>query len=309
MDYLPNFIRRLRLLCLLILPISFVGCVESDLLYLLNADGSGKVTAREKIPTAEYGIKGKEALEQVAIGTLAEFVLLSKGVDAWESMHYQITPEGDLIVEATALFPDLSKLKLFSTATSPTLTEGLKFNRGGEGKPASIELRSPIAATNDQDKSEEEADAAAMEKEIAKSRKNWEQNKEAIRKSIGTQRAKITLHLPGTIMSSSNFEKDSSNQVSLEVTSGGMIDILEKVITDDELAKEVVKTGAKLMANSGPPPIKEDTFNKLAFGEAAPINVRFDPKRRVFDYRKSVAGAKANPSELVKRVITESKRK
>ena len=81
-----------------------------------------------------------------------------------------------------------------------------------------------------------------------------------------------------------------------------MIDTLEKVINSDELATEVLKTGAKIMANEGAPPIKPTTFNRLSFGEAKPIRLEFKPGAKIFDYGAAVDEAKANPSELLERV-------
>ncbi len=295
--------KRTALLALAVLPFLFTSCEESDLLYILNPDGSGRVTNRERILASELDIYGREALEGLAISTLAQFVLRSKGVDAWEKVSYTLAENGDVIVEATALFPDLGKLELATTASTPPLTTGLKFDRGGEGRPASIQLRSPISSMPQQEKSESRPpDEETVAKEIAKTRGNWEQAEENIRPSFGDKRSKVTFHIGGEISSSSNFKKDAKNQVSLEITAPQMIDSLEKVILDDQLAKEVLETGAKIMANDGAPPIKPDTFNRLSFGEAKPIRVEFKPGGIIFDYPSAVEAAKANPSELLGQV-------
>lgn len=295
--------RRLTLAGLAILPLLFASCEESDLLYIINPDGSGRVTNREKILTSQYEITGKDALEQVAVSTLAEFLLRSKGVDAWEKVSYTLTDSGDVVVEATALFPNLAKLELATTASTLPLAAGLKFDPGAEGRPASIQLRSPILSMPKQAKSEgPPPDEETVAKELAKTRKNWEQAEENIRPSFGSKRSKVTFHLPGDISSLSNFKKDAKNQVSLEVTAPKMIDTLEKVITDDQIANEVLKTGAKILANDGAPPVNPNTFNKLSFGEAKPIRVEFAADSIIFDYAGAVEAAKANPSDLLGRV-------
>jgi len=295
--------KRTALLALAVLPFLFTSCEESDLLYILNPDGSGRVTNRERILASQLDIYGKEALQGLAISTLAQFVLRSKGVDAWEKVSYTLAENGDVIVEATALFPDLGKLELATTASTPPLATGLKFDRGGEGRPASIQLRSPISSMPQQEKSEgPPPDAETVAKEIEKTRGNWEQAEENIRPSFGNKRSKVTFHIGGEISSFSNFKKDAKNQVSLEITAPQMIDSLEKVILDDQLAREVLETGGKIMANDGAPPIKPDTFNRLSFGEAKPIRVEFKPGGAIFDYPGAVEAAKANPSELLGQV-------
>jgi hypothetical protein len=282
------------------IPLLFASCEESDLLFILNPDGSGKVTNKEKILASQFGIVGNEALTQEAMTTLADFMLLSKGVDVWENVAYSITGSGDIIVEATALFPDISKLELASTAASPSLVSGLKFDKGDKDRPASIQLRSPILTMPQQGKPEApDPDEAKIASELKKTRSNWEQGEQNIRASFGKKRSKVTFHLPGEIVSSSNFKREAKNQVALQVSAPQMIDSLEKVIASDELAREILKTGAKIMANEGAPPIKPMTFNQLSFGEAKPIRVEFKADTTVFDYGSAVDKAKANPGALL----------
>lgn len=297
---LPIRIRCAALIGSALLTLLFASCEESDLLYVLNPDGSGRVTNREKILTSQFEITGSAALEEVALSTLAEFLLRSKGVDAWEKASYTLTESGDIIVEATALFPDLAKLELATTASTPPLAAGLRFDPGAEGRPASIQLRSPILSLPQQKKPEgPPPDVEAIASELAKTRNNWEQAEQNIRPSFGNKRSKVTFHLPGEISSSNNFKNEAKNQVSIEVTAPKMIDTLEKVIADDQLANEVLKTGAKIMANEGAPPVKPDTFNRLSFGEAKPIRVEYQPGGIIFDYQGAVEAAKANPSQLL----------
>jgi hypothetical protein len=215
-------------------------------------------------------------------------------------MDYSITADGDIIVEATALFPDLAKLELATTATTPNLTKGLKFDRGDKDRPASIELPSPITKMPQQEKPEDpKPDESKIAAELEKTRNNWEQSEENIRASFGKKRSRVTFHLPGVIASSSNFKREAKNQVALEINAPQMIDTLEKVIASDKLANDVLKTGAKIMANEGAPPIESDTFNQLAFGEAKPVRVEYDPGSVIFDYATAVDDAKANPSPLL----------
>ena len=81
-----------------------------------------------------------------------------------------------------------------------------------------------------------------------------------------------------------------------------MLDTLSEVIADDQIANEILKTGAKIMDNHGAPPIKPEIFNQLSFGEAKPIRVEFQSGEPVFNYHGAVSAAKAKPSELFKQV-------
>lgn len=285
------------------LPLLFASCEESEILFILNPDGSGRVTTEERILTSNLGIEGKQALQQAALGALAEIVQNSKGIDVWEKVAYQLTESGDVVVEATGLFPDLAKIELASTAESGTLATGLKFDRGDKGKkPAVIELRSPIAATPQQTPPKDPPAPGSVSAELKKTRETWGQAEKNIRLEFDKKQAKVTFHLPGKISSQSNFVEDAKNQVSLTVTAKNMLDTLSEVIADDQIAKEILKSGAKIMDNHGAPPIRPDTFNQLSFGEAKPIRVEFQSGEPVFNYHGAVSAAKAKPSELLKQV-------
>ena len=64
--------RRSLVLCLALLPFLFASCEESELFYILNPDGSGRVTNKEKILTSKYGIEGREAIAAWWEGGLVE---------------------------------------------------------------------------------------------------------------------------------------------------------------------------------------------------------------------------------------------
>lgn len=282
----------------------FASCEQSDHLFILNPDGSGRVTAKEQIRISHLDIKGKDALAKLGIPTLAEFVLNSKGIDVWEQVSYKLTKSGALEIQLTGLFADIAKVDLpGSAAPNRHLAAGVKFEKGDATRPASIELQSPISGVPQLKKTDDPLTPGEIDAELTKTREVWGESEKNFRFEMRGKRAKVTFHLPGAITSQSNFKKDARNQVSLEITSGMMIDTLTKLIADDDIAKGILKGGTKILANEAFPPINAQTFNQLSFGEAKPIRVEFAPAGAVFDYNAAVEKAKANPSEMVKKVV------
>ncbi|MFT5108792.1 MAG: hypothetical protein ACI8XO_001520 [Verrucomicrobiales bacterium] len=299
----PSCSQILRLGATLLLAVLATSCEDSEHFFLLNPDGSGRVTAKEKILASNFGIRDQVTLTEAAVGTLAELVARSEGIDAWEKVTYTTTKSGDFIVEATGLFPDVSKLKLATTAMAPTLADGLKFEKGSKDSPATLELLSPIVGAGPHKiPADAKTDDQSIAAELEKTRNMWLGAEKDIRPEYGKKSAKITFHLSGEIKSHSNFTKEAKNQVTLEVTAPKVLDTLEKVIEDDDLATEILKTGAEILSPNGAPPIKPETFNKLTFGEAKPIRIEFTPGPMLFDYGSAVDNAKANQSALLKQV-------
>ena len=294
--------KKFAALALLPLALLFSSCEESKLFVLLNSDGSGRINITEKVLTSHQGIQNQQVLQAIAISTLGKFVEESEGVDAWEQLSFNFTPQGDIVVSATALFPDLAKLDLATTAENQTLLKGLKFDPGdaAEKRPASIELLSPVKLVPQQKLPGGEPPAeSVIAEELSKTRDVWAEQEVNFRSEYGRKKSRVTFHLPGEISGSSNFIKEAKNQVYLEVRAQKMIDSLDRMIGDDEVAKAILETGGKIMDNDGAPPVKPNTFNELSFGEDKPIRVEFSGRTKFFDYDSAVIAARENPGELM----------
>ena len=136
--------QKFHRLLLLLFPLFFASCEDSEIFILLNPDGSGRITTTERRLTSEIpGLQDRAVLQEVSIRTLAEIVIGTSGIDEWESVPYTITHTGDIKLELTGFFSNINDLQLETTGATSTLINGLKFDQGDATRPASVNPKRP----------------------------------------------------------------------------------------------------------------------------------------------------------------------
>src|SRR3954447_13745848 len=120
------------LVCLLL-----TGCIQSEQIFTLNPDGSGKVAITLVAPfnpfEAALGGGGppggkKPSLADKKRAFVDKLLSTAKGVDAWKDVSAEYTPEGLLKFQGTAYFKDMRQLK-----TDPGSGAPAKLERGPDG--------------------------------------------------------------------------------------------------------------------------------------------------------------------------------
>lgn len=99
---LTDFRGKASLLALALVVALTSGCFEVEDAWVLNPDGSGKVTR-----TLTLDPRGKPAKDWANLG-----IKRAKGVDAWADFKSTSTSDGRLRIQATAYFRDLNALDL-----------------------------------------------------------------------------------------------------------------------------------------------------------------------------------------------------
>ena len=142
-----------RLCVALAAAFALVSCFETEQDFILNPDGSGKVVHESKFHPFDFNIAigghnpGEEEKMRQAVANIIE---KSKGVDAWDDVHFERLDDGRILFRGTAWFPDLSKLKIenqmmleFDWTRDPSGNGGLSLSFGNDGGDDEAEKNAP----------------------------------------------------------------------------------------------------------------------------------------------------------------------
>jgi len=262
----------------------------------LNPDMSGKTVAEEKIGVDLAQVivdtKGSDAKSlysnpfggtgdttsmtpnEVAMA-YASKMLSAKGIDAWKDVEYGLTAGGDTVYfKGTAYFKDLTKLgvsMLDSMIQVSKTADGditLSFKTGNDHKSDS--LSAAMSALGGKSMFKGGVWTAMMHCYMAAMMRGFE--------------VSSTYHLPGKIISSSNFIRKDESTVAISITGDQIIKLMDAPKGGNNNMALMQLMGASSNPNS---------YNSFLFGQDKPVEVTYKPDTKPqFDYDKEVAEAK-----------------
>ena len=283
-----------KILFVVLLLLSAIGCFESKEDYVLNADGSGKVTIvgsfETTIPGMPVSTDPKETIKQVK-----ELLEKSKGVDAWSNVSYDRTKEGRVSFQGTAYFPDISKLDL------ETFGKDAKLNKEGNKLVLLIEEKEDGEPAPPPTKPSPEE----VKTQIEQAKKQWQTMKTMMGPMLEKIKQDLTYKLPGPVESSTNLKKIDASTVNIQVDGAKFMAAMDAMMTDEAWLKKQAEAGAFAQGGSGPP--MGDEVNERIFGEKGPVKaVVTGPGQPQFDYKSEVAAAKAEYAKLMDKLTKET---
>ncbi len=273
------------------------GCVEEKKEYTINPDGSGKVDCDIVFAPFNLNFGGEEASPQSQIKTEVEKILAeSTGVDAWQKVSFELTDEGKIHFVGTAYFADINKLDI--RAGGFTNKQDMFFSRDGSGR-ITIEIKndSDSEDSGGQDKEAEKLTEAEVSQKVKEMRLQYNKSKPMMIGILGTLKSEKVFHLPGRIEEVSNFTKVDDSTVQLTLEGMKMLAAMEKIMSDDKLLAEQIRTGKNPMQSGAG---DELLGNEMLYGQRAPVRVVAGGGKELFDYKTEVAAAKANYKAMLK---------
>ncbi len=283
-----------KVLFLILVLLSAIGCFESKEDYVLNPDGSGKVTIVGSFETTMPGMTPvsdpKEGIRHVK-----ELLEKSKGVDAWSGVSYDRTKEGRVSFKGTAYFPDISKLDL------ETFGKDASLKKEGNKLILLIEEEEETEAIAAKKLSAEE-----MKTQVEQAKKQWQTMKTMTGPMLKEIKQDLTYKLPGAVESSTNMKKIDANTVNVLVDGAKLMAAMDAMMTDEAWLKKQAEAGAFASGESGPP-MDEEELNARIFGEKGPVKaVITGPLQPQFDYKSEVAAAKTEYTKLLEKLAKET---
>jgi hypothetical protein len=284
-----------KILFVILVLLSAIGCFESKEDYVLNPDGSGKVTIVGSFETTMPGMPPvtdpKEGMRHVK-----ELLEKSKGVDAWSGVSYDRTKEGRVSFKGTAYFPDISKLDLETF-----------------GKEASLKKEgNKLVLLIEEEEEETEATPATkpsaeeMKTQVEQAKKQWQTMKTMMGPMLEKIKQDLTYKLPGAVESSTNMKKIDASTVNILVDGAKLMAAMDAMMTDEVWLKKQAEAGAFASGESGPP-MDDEELNARIFCEKGPVKaVITGPLQPQFDYKSEVAAAKTEYTKLMEKLAKET---
>ncbi len=245
--------RRMLLSCACVLLLASAGCMWSKQEYFINPDGSGKVRVESRFPILQ---KGREP-ESVVAATVRRVMMESRGIVAWSGVSCKV--ENDKVIfRGVAYFPDITKVRMGRGArwqvdwTKKNAHMILRLVPGGNGPPVCV---LPDAIT---------------EETVKKKREELLRKRGLFSGAYSTLDVNVTLHLPGEVVSLSNFEKVAADTVRLHVDGKRLLEAWDRLIKDDGWLKRYLtchRLGEVWI------PLDDGALRKAVFGSEGPFEV------------------------------------
>ncbi len=263
-----------------------LGCYETKLDYVVNPDGSGKVTVEVRSSSV------MDMNQSAAAGSsLAKEVLKNaSGIDTWKDIEFKKTDDGKNYFKGIAYFPDINKARFKNIS----MMDSLVFYKDAQNNLI-LEINSE---NKSEAKSEKKSDIPKedLEKTINEQKAQFQQMRPMLSAFLGTMKTEMTFQLPGKLEKSTNFKKDKNGNVSLKFEGEKFIGVLDKLMADEAWWRQQALAGSDIKKN--PPSGLE--INEQLFGEKGPVKAQFKGKfKDLFDYNQEMTAAKAGYDAMI----------
>ncbi|MSR52284.1 MAG: hypothetical protein EXS09_03215 [Gemmataceae bacterium] len=285
--------RRLRILAIALLSCFVCGCVEGELVYTLNPDGSGKVemdlTSAPKVLSLELN---KDDPDEMARKMLVNELTGpgSRGLSGWSNVRGEFTKDGRFRFRATAYFKRLEDVK-------GDMFDKLRLIRGADG---SLTLLPDKREQRPGTKKEPPPNFAKMTdaewaRFLLRQRITGQAMKPLFTSFMADVKVKATFRMPGEVTAIKGFKPLGKDGAMFELDGNAVIKEFNRRLshTDAELRKQYLE-------GKGPDFDEESGMESLLFGTPVSVTVA-KPGAPVFDYAKAVAAAVAGNAELRKK--------
>jgi hypothetical protein len=272
-----------------------VSCFETKQEFVLNPDGSGKVIHECRFQEFNMNLNlggggGAQTDDEASLKrAVAEIMQKSKGVDAWDDVHFERLDDGRILFRATAWFSDLSKLEIENQ-----MMMSFRWQRGPSGVG---ELAMAMKNDNDGENAAAQENAPPADEDgrrrwLAGERGKFQQARPMMASILGGMKHEAIFRLPGEAEESGLFEVADDGSLSIAFEGGKFLAAMDEMMADDAWLLE------HGFESDGPPEI-DGELAKMLFGRpGVPYASRGGLDEAMFDYQAELAAARANEEAL-----------
>ncbi len=279
------------------------GCFDTKDDVTLNPDGSGKVVHECTFQAVNLNMgNDNEDPGKALTNAVREVLEKSRGVEAWRNVTFKTLDDGRLYFRGTAYFKNLSKLAIENQTMLDldwTKTAGgnalltLRTNKSDTEASEGIHIHRMKQKSPPKNMS-----PAELDKRIKQQRIQYQQGKPMVAGILGTMKHAVVLHLPGKVVSHSNFTNDANGNLAITFSGAKMLEVMDKLVNDDAWCRTHNGTGFDDMQEK---PVMDEEMNQFIFGEKAPVQAVITAGTKpLFDYVAEVAAAKKEYEALKK---------
>jgi len=287
--------RVLALFAVLAVAVVVSGCYETQTVYVVNPDGSGKAVLTAKFQGGMGFDMGaaKKTPEDKTKDAVVKLLEKSEGIEAWSNVSATTLDDGRIDFKGTAYFKDISKIKFHNLGdTKVTLVKApggdatltVKFGKEEEKKSATA----PANMTEEQ-----------IVAGVKAAKMGYQQAKPMMAGILATMKTDVLVLAPGTVKSKSNINQLPNGALRVTFDGAKVLAVMDKMMLDEAWLREQVKAGRDPMKEG---PAGDNAMNKLVFGEDGPVQaVLGAPLKARFDYATEVAAAKTAYKAILKK--------
>jgi hypothetical protein len=297
--------KQLAAIALGFLCLALAGCVEGEVAYTINPDGSArvKIDVITGMPLNPFGAGDvgakkpeEESLDDMR-GRAIRSTLESPGVAAWKDVSAEFLPNGKLQFRGTAY---LKKVEDFQVQGGgiPLIGPALRFERANEGPLKLVAMGGGpdgIGSSRRKPKSPEEIKKMTddeLDRQILLDLIDLQSSKPLVTAFLADAKLKTTYVLPGEVTASEGFARDGQT-ASFTLDGPRVLASFTKALNQDRAAwRKVYREAAT------PAAIQAAIFDFPI--ESASITVA-KPTGAQFDFDKEVKAARAAYPELRKK--------
>lgn len=242
--------------------------------YELNPDGSGKVTIHWEGDSPNPDLQGPQFI--------ASEVSNGRGIDAWRDLSCTIE-DNRLQFKATAYFKDVAALRFHCQGFHANVLD-FAASKDDDGN---FVLKTPVPQSD----SSEPAPAGddELRARLPGERAKFAMARDFLGSMMGGLVCTASLQLPGSVARVRNGKKGRPDTVSIRFEGKVVVDLLDRLMTDDALAIKLLRSGKE-----GP-----DALLGLLGDDQGPLEVVTKGELApVFDYEGEVAAAKESFAAL-----------
>lgn len=281
---MPN--RLFRSALFLIAAFMVGGCLESDQMYYINPDGSGKVVVTSI--TKPFDMGEQKASKDEIKKFVTEVIEGSSGVELWKDVSCKKLGDGRIQFKGTAYFRDAGALELKSVAMNPVRVErdgsSMRIMYGKE--EPETEAGPPVTLTEDE--IQQKADSLKQNMTMAMGMMSM---------IFDGMREHATIKFAGTASEVRGFQRKADGTVDIELNGKRVLHVLDSVMAQPGFWREQVIADA-----GGGKPDRDKEMRRTMFGTDDPlVQLNTANATPLFNYAAEVAAAKKGYAALLKK--------
>lgn len=283
---------------ILVLPLC--GCYHSTLTYVMNPDGSGKVTVHLLAQDINAGV------DQVLSGNLRnneqkkrvfEFFETCKGIEAWKDVTYNLNADQRFEFHGTGYFKDLNTVEI---QFGPQSILHPRIKKVAEGKLAIfVDLGFQFAKEPKELRDKDEFTGLTNDQIVSKMQTQYREMRPVWGLMMDTFQMEMQLSAPGKVSESLGFKKEDA-YYKIAVKGTDILKALDDLATDKawllRRAKDQPQEWMDLTTLETMPELGQKLFG---IRELPKLSVE-GPLAPVFDYKQEIEPAKAQFEKLMR---------
>ncbi len=265
--------------------------------YVLNPDGSGKVTHVEQVEFPEdvnpfmQELKDGDHRKKV-VALVREIVSHASGVEAWKDVSCECVGTRTFRFQGTAYFKNAARVNFYNSGRGPAALAPMPMvdAQGCMVVESRAGSRSKAAAVAGECSSDASHGQSMSAEEMAHARKCFREARPELKQTLPHEKWRMTLHLPGPVREYAGFQKDATGALELCLAGAKLLAAKDEMMADDGwLSRQPLQNGNVWQTQAA-----WDYAMTKMFGGMGKIRAATTPNPRpLFDYAGEVAAAKA----------------